>query len=133
MCVCVGVTHERESWRGSYALVVVHMDVMKPTEVLVGLQEAGQLLVLGDRLREQFPPLPLFHVPAEQEVCKVLQKVENPQNPGEHSTTIPDKNIYGLLDKRVWYGLYYLIRECAMGISGVDCSYLVCKFTHVVL
>ena len=62
MCVCV-----------SYAAVVVDVDVVQPAQVLVGLQEAGQLLVLSDRLRQQLPPLPLLHVPAEQEVSEVLQ------------------------------------------------------------
>lgn len=58
--------------RASYAAVVVHVDVVQPAEVLVGLQEAGQLLVLSGRLGQQLPPLPLLHVPAEQEVRKVL-------------------------------------------------------------
>lgn len=58
----------------SYAAVVVDVDVVQPAQVLVGLQEAGQLLVLSDRLRQQLPPLSLLHVPAEQEVSKVLQQ-----------------------------------------------------------
>lgn len=60
--------------RAPYAAVVVHVDVVQPAEVLVGLQEAGQLLVLSGRLGQQLPPLPLLHVPAEQEVSKVLQQ-----------------------------------------------------------
>lgn len=63
VCVCV-----------SYAAVVVDVDVVQPAQVLVGLQEAGQLLVLSDRLRQQLPPLSLLHVPAEQEVSEVLQQ-----------------------------------------------------------
>lgn len=62
MCVC------------SYTLEVVDVDVVQPAQVLVSLQEAGQLLVLRDRLGEQLAPLPLLHVPAKQEVCKVLQQ-----------------------------------------------------------
>lgn len=58
----------------SYAAVVVDVDVVQPAQVLVGLQEAGQLLVLSDRLRQQLPPLSLLHVPAEQEVSEVLQQ-----------------------------------------------------------
>lgn len=59
------------------------MNVMQPAEVLVGLQEASQLLVLRDWLGEQLPPLALLHVPAEQEVCKVLQTAETvPHNCG---------------------------------------------------
>lgn len=57
----------------SYAAVVVHVHVVQPAEVLVGLQEAGQLLVLSGRLRQQLPSLPLLHVPAEQEVSKILK------------------------------------------------------------
>lgn len=57
----------------SYTAVVVHVHVVQPAEVLVGLQEAGQLLVLSGRLRQQLPSLPFLHVPAEQEVSKVLK------------------------------------------------------------
>lgn len=64
-CVCV---------RAPYAAVVVHVDVVQPAQVLVRLQEAGQLLVLRGRLGQQLPPLPFLHVPAEQEVSKVLRQ-----------------------------------------------------------
>lgn len=64
LCVCVCV---------SYAAVVVHVHVVQPAEVLVGLQEAGQLLVLSGRLGQQLPPLPFLHVPAEHKVGKVLR------------------------------------------------------------
>ena len=67
VCVCVWVCV-------SYAAVVLDVDVVQPAQVLVGLQETGQLLVLSDRLRQQLPSLPLLHVPAEQEVSKVLQQ-----------------------------------------------------------
>ena len=50
------------------------VDVVQPAQVLVSLQEAGQLLVLSGRLGQQLPPLPLLHVPTEQEVSKVLQR-----------------------------------------------------------
>lgn len=49
---------------------------MQPAEMIMGLQEAGQLLVLGNGLGQQLPPLALLYVPAEQEVCKVLQEEE---------------------------------------------------------
>lgn len=62
-CVCV-----------LYTAVVVDVDMVQPAQVLVRLQEAGQLLVLSGRLGQQLPPLPLLHVPAEQEVGKVLQQ-----------------------------------------------------------
>lgn len=52
----------------------MHVHVVQPAEVLVGLQEAGQLLVLSGRLGQQLPPLPFLHVPAEQEVSKVLKE-----------------------------------------------------------
>lgn len=63
VCVCV-----------SYAAVVVDVDVVQPAQVLVRLEETGQLLVLSGRLGQQLPPLPLLHVPAEQEVGKVLRQ-----------------------------------------------------------
>lgn len=66
MCECVCV-------RASYTLEVLHVGVVQPAQVFVGLQEAGELLVLSDGLRQQLPSLPLLHVPAEQEVRKVLQ------------------------------------------------------------
>ncbi|TNN60481.1 hypothetical protein EYF80_029332 [Liparis tanakae] len=50
--------------------IVVDVDVVQPAQVL----EAGQLLVLRGRLGQQLPPLPLLHVPAEQEVSKVLRQ-----------------------------------------------------------
>lgn len=56
---------EKERRRNSYGLVVVHMNIMKPAEVLMGLQEISQLLVLCYWLREQFPPLALLHVPTK--------------------------------------------------------------------
>ena len=55
-----------------YRVVVMDVDVVQPAQVLMSLQEAGELLVLGGRLGQQLPPLPLLHVPAEQEVGKVL-------------------------------------------------------------
>ncbi len=58
----------------TYTVVVVNIDVVQPAQVLVRLQEAGQLLVLSGRLGQQLPPLPFLHVPAEQEVSKVLQR-----------------------------------------------------------
>lgn len=58
----------------SYAVVVVHVDVVQPAQVLVRVQEAGQLLVLSGRLGQQLPSLPFLHVPTEQEVSKVLQQ-----------------------------------------------------------
>lgn len=66
-CVCVCVC-------ASYAAVVVDVDVVQPAQVLVRLEETGQLLVLSGRLGQQLPPLPLLHVPAEQEVGKVLRQ-----------------------------------------------------------
>lgn len=78
MCVC-----------STYTAEVVDVDVVQPAEVFVGLQEAGQLLVLGDGLGEQLAPLPLLHVPAEQEVCKVLQEVTCKLN--------ETRSIYGIL------------------------------------
>lgn len=68
----------------SYAAVVVHVHVVQPAEVLVGLQEAGQLLVLSGRLRQQLPPLPFLHVPAEQEVGKVLEATQRRRILGKH-------------------------------------------------
>ena len=56
----------------TYTLVVVDVDVVQPAEVLVGLQEAGQLGVVGAGLGQQLAPLALLHVPAEHKVCKVL-------------------------------------------------------------
>jgi hypothetical protein len=67
----------------------MYVDVVQPAEVFVGLQEAGQLLVLGDGLGEQLAPLSLLHVPAEQEVRKVLQEVTWKLN--------ETRSIYGIL------------------------------------
>lgn len=50
------------------------MYVMQPAEVIVSLQETGQLLVCRCWLRQQLPSLAFLHVPAEQEVRKVLQE-----------------------------------------------------------
>lgn len=58
----------------SYTAIVVDVDVVQPAQMLVRLQEAGQLLVLCSRLGKQLSPLPLLHVPAKQEVSKVLQQ-----------------------------------------------------------
>lgn len=62
VCVCV-----------AYTQVIVDVDVVQPAQVLVRLQEAGELMVLSGRLGQQLPPLPLLHIPAEKEVSKVLQ------------------------------------------------------------
>lgn len=51
------------------------VDVVQPAQVLVRLQEAGELMMLSGRLRQQLPPLTLLHVPAEKEVGKVLYTV----------------------------------------------------------
>lgn len=66
-----------------YTLVVVDLDVVQPAEVLVSLEEAGELLVLSRRLGQQLPPLPLLHVPTKQEVGKVLQKESYKENVDE--------------------------------------------------
>lgn len=66
MCVCEGA---------AYTQVIVDMDVVQPAQVLVRLQEAGELMMLSGRLRQQLPPLPLLHVPAEKEVGEVLYTV----------------------------------------------------------
>ena len=58
----------------SYSLIVLHMYVMQPAEVIVSLQEAGQLLVCCYWLRQQLPSLAFLHVPAEQEVSEVLEE-----------------------------------------------------------
>lgn len=47
---------------------------MQPAEMLMSLQEAGELLVLSGRLGQQLPSLAFLHVPTKQEVGKVLQK-----------------------------------------------------------
>lgn len=65
--------------RVSYTAVVVDVDVVQPAQVLMRLQEAGELLVLSGRLGQQLPPLPLLHVPAKQEVGKVLQATSDTQ------------------------------------------------------
>lgn len=57
----------------SYTQVIVDVYVVQPAQVLVRLQEAGELMMLSGRLGQQLPPLPLLHVPAEKEVSKVLQ------------------------------------------------------------
>lgn len=58
--------------------------MVQPAEVLVRLQEAGQLLMLSGWLGEQLPPLPLLHVPAKQEISKVLrQQVTHEDEVGE--------------------------------------------------
>lgn len=61
--------------RVAYTQIIVDMDVMQPAQVLVGLQEAGELMMLSGRLGQQLPPLPFLHVPAEKEVGKVLYTV----------------------------------------------------------
>lgn len=66
-------THETN---GPYSLIVLHVYVVQPAEVIVSLQEAGQLLVSCDWLRQELPSLAFLHVPTEQEVGKVL---ENPK------------------------------------------------------
>lgn len=62
LCVCV-----------PYTQVIVDVDVVQPAQVLVRLQEAGELMVLSGRLGQQLPPLSLLHIPAEKEISKVLQ------------------------------------------------------------
>jgi len=59
--------------RVAYTLIVVDVDVVQPAQVLVSLQEAGQLVVLCSWLGQQLTPLPLLHVPTKQEVSKVLE------------------------------------------------------------
>lgn len=66
VCVCVGV---------AYTQVIVDVYVVQPAQVLVRLQETGELMMLSGRLGQQLPPLPLLHVPAEKEVSKVLYTV----------------------------------------------------------
>lgn len=63
----------------AYTQVIVHVDVVQPAQVLVRLQEAGELMVLSGRLGQQLPPLPLLHVPAEEEISKVLQAASETQ------------------------------------------------------
>lgn len=61
----------------TYSLIIVLVYVMQPAEVIVSLQKAGQLLVSCYWLRQELPPLAFLHVPAEQEVSKVLANKED--------------------------------------------------------
>lgn len=101
-CVCVCV---------SYTLEVLHVDVVQPTQVFVGLQEAGELLMLSDGLRQQLPSLPLLHVPAEQEVRKVLQETHARHQSYTFTETCAEQKTKSLIAMRFSIIIKYTSRD----------------------
>lgn len=114
MCVRVGL---------SYTVIVVHMHMVQPAEVLVGLQEAGQLLVLSGRLGQQLPPLPFLHVPAEQKVSKVLK-----EGRGMRSVFNFQRTFFFLPPQH-----FFVKFETWASTASASCLHLISELGHVVL